>query len=51
MDDPKVMECLQLKAGEEAFVLLRVREIDGEKIIVDKDYFFRKVVQNLLRTA
>lgn len=47
VDDPKVMECLQLKAGEEAFVLLRVREIDGEKIIVDKDYFSRKVVQNL----
>lgn len=47
VDDPKVMECLQLKAGEEAFVLLRVREIDGEKIIVDKDYFSRRIVQNL----
>lgn len=23
VDDPKVMECLQLKAGEEAFVLLQ----------------------------
>lgn len=51
-NDPEVMECLQMKPDEEAFSLLRVREIDGEKIIIDKDYFSRKVVENLpLRAA
>lgn len=48
----KLMECLQLKPDEEAFSLVRVREIDGEKIIIDKDYFSRKIVPNLpLRAA
>jgi len=51
-NDPEVMDCLQMKPDEEAFSLLRVREIDGEKIIIDKDYFSRKVVENLpLRAA
>ena len=51
-NDPEVMECLQMKPDEEAFSLLRVREIDGEKIIIDKDDFSRKVVENLpLRAA
>ena len=50
--DPEIMECLQMKAGEEAFSLLRVREIEGERIIIDKDYFSRRVVENLpLRAA
>lgn len=52
INDKKVMECLQLKPDEEAFELVRVREIDGEKIIIDKDYFTRTVVPNLpLRAA
>lgn len=51
-NDPEVMECLQMKPDEEAFSLLRVREIEGEKIIIDKDYFSRRVVENLpLRAA
>lgn len=45
--DSKVMECLQLKEDDEAFVLVRVREIDGERIIIDRDYFSRKAVPNL----
>lgn len=51
-NDPEIMSCLQMKPDDEAFSLLRVREIDGEKIIIDKDYFSRKVVENLpLRAA
>lgn len=51
-NDKKVMDCLQLSPEEEAFELLRVREIEGEKIIIDQDYFSRKVVYNLpLRAA
>ena len=51
-NEPKLMEALQLGPEDEAFVLERVREIDGEKIIIDKDYFSRKVVENLpLRAA
>ena len=50
--DRKLMECLQLKEEDEAFSLVRIREIDGEKIIIDKDYFSRKAVPNLpLRAA
>lgn len=51
-NDPKLMEALQIGPEDEAFVLERVREIEGEKIIIDKDYFSRKVVENLpLRAA
>ncbi|HBE85606.1 MAG TPA: trehalose operon repressor [Lachnoclostridium sp.] len=51
-NDKKLMEALQIGPEDEAFVLERVREIDGEKIIIDKDYFSRKVVENLpLRAA
>lgn len=51
-NDPVLMEALQIGPEQEAFVLLRVREIDGEKIIIDKDYFSRKIVTNLpLRAA
>ncbi len=51
-NDKKLMEALQIGPEEEAFVLERVREIEGEKIIIDKDYFSRRVVDNLpLRAA
>ena len=50
--DKKLMAALQIGAEDEAFSLERVREIEGEKIIIDKDYFSRKVVENLpLRAA
>ena len=46
------MEALQIGPEDVAVVLERVREIEGEKIIIDKDYFSRKVVDNLpLRAA
>lgn len=51
-NDKKLMEALQLGPEDEAFVLVRVREMEEEKIIIDKDYFSRKSVKNLpLRAA
>ncbi len=51
-NDKKLMEALQIGPEDEAYLLERVREIEGEKIIIDKDYFSRKVVENLpLRAA
>lgn len=51
-NDPKLMEALQIGPEDEAFVLERVREIEGERIIIDKDYFSRRIVENLpLRAA
>ena len=51
-NDKKLMEALQIGSEDEAFLLERVREIGGEKIIVDRDYFSRKIVENLpLRAA
>lgn len=47
VNDKKVMEALQLKPNEEAFELVRVREMGGEKIIIDKDFFSRTAVPNL----
>ena len=50
--DKKLMAALQIGPEDEAFLLERDREIEGEKIIIDKDYFSRKVVENLpLRAA
>lgn len=50
--DKKLMDCLQLKPEDEAFSLVRVRKIDRERIIIDKDYLSRKIVPNLpLRAA
>lgn len=51
-NNPKLMAALQIGPEDEAFVLERVREIEREKIIIDKDYFSRKTVENLpLRAA
>lgn len=51
-NEKTLMKALQIGPDDEAFVLERVREIEGEKIIIDKDYFSRKVVENLpLRAA
>lgn len=46
-EDTDIAEKLNLKKGEEAFKLIRIREIEGEKIIIDKDYFSRKYIPNL----
>lgn len=42
-----VMRCLDLKKEDEAWRLYRVREIDGERVILDKDYLNRKYVPEL----
>lgn len=49
--DPEVMKRLDLTAAEDAYVLIRVREINGERIILDKDYINRKYAPNLTRQA
>lgn len=46
-NQPEVMQALNLQKEEEACYVLRVREIDGEKIILDIDYFARAVVENI----
>lgn len=45
--DTILMERLQVGKNDEVYKLLRVREIDGEKIIIDKDYFNRNIINNL----
>ena len=51
-NEEEIMEILKLKKEEEYFKVIRIREIENEKIIVDKDYIPRKYVPNLsLKTA
>ncbi len=51
-NEEEIMEILKLKKEEEYFKVIRIREIEDEKIIVDKDYIPRKYVPNLsLKTA
>lgn len=47
--DSDVMKKLELKSDEDAYSLIRVREINGEKIILDKDYINRKYVPELTK--
>lgn len=51
-NEDEIMEKLNLKKEEEYFKVIRIREIEGEKIIIDKDYIPRKFVPNIsLKTA
>ena len=51
-NEDEIMEELNLKKEEEYFKVIRIREIEGEKIIIDKDYIPRKFVPNIsLKTA
>lgn len=51
-NEKEIMDKLNLKKEEEYFKVIRIREIEKEKIIIDKDYVPRKYVQNLsLKTA
>lgn len=51
-NEEEIMEKLNLKKEEEYFKVIRIREIEGEKIIIDKDYIPRKFVPNIsLKTA
>lgn len=45
--ESEIMEKLNLDKTEDYFKLIRIREIEGEKIIIDKDYIPRKYVNNL----
>lgn len=42
-----IIKKLGLNKDEEYFKLVRIREIEGEKIIIDKDYLPRKYVNNI----
>ncbi|QHA91396.1 trehalose operon repressor [Bacillus sp. N1-1] len=45
-----IREQLELEAGAEVWHVLRAREIEGEKIILDRDFFSAKWVPELTRT-
>ncbi|MGA8943081.1 MAG: trehalose operon repressor [Thermoactinomyces sp.] len=47
LSDPCLTSQLGLKRPEPVWKVVRIREIDGEKIILDKDYFRQKVVPRL----
>lgn len=47
--DPCISSQLGLKRPEPVWEVVRVREIDGEKIILDKDYFRQEVVPQLTK--
>ncbi|MFP3442060.1 UTRA domain-containing protein, partial [Pantoea sp. SIMBA_133] len=42
-----IREQLELEAGAEVWHVLRAREIEGEKIILDRDFFSAKWVTEL----
>lgn len=45
--DKNIIKKLGIGESEEYFKLIRIREIEGEKIIIDKDYIPRKYVNNI----
>ena len=47
--DEKLAVQMDAKLGEEIYRVMRVREIDGEKIILDIDYFKRSYVPRLTK--
>lgn len=46
-NNSEIMKKLNLESNEEYFKIIRIREIENEKIIVDKDFFNRKYVETL----
>lgn len=46
-DDKNIQDKLELNEDEKYFKLVRIREIEGEKIIIDKDYIPKKYVNEL----
>ncbi len=46
-DEERIRELFGRHMDGEVFELVRVRSVDGERIILDKDYFKRSVVPNL----
>lgn len=47
--DEKLRKRLNIEVGEKVWKILRVRDIDDEKIILDKDYIVEKYVPNLTK--
>lgn len=47
--DKFIMKQLELSEDDEAWKVVRVREIGGKKIILDKDYFNKKFVPDLTK--
>lgn len=45
--EKEIIEKLNIGKNDDYFKLIRIREIEGEKIIIDKDYIPRKYVSNL----
>lgn len=48
-DDKTLIKKLGISNDEEGWNLIRVREIDGEKVILDKDYLNKKYVPSLTK--
>ena len=46
-DGNRIMELFEDDEEQEIYDLLRVREIEGERVIIDHDYFRRSIVPNL----
>lgn len=46
-DTKRIQEVFEKTKEEEMFELYRVRKVEGERIILDKDYFKRSIVPNL----
>ena len=46
-NEEDIMKILKLEKEEEYFKVIRIREIEKEKIIIDKDYIPRKYVPNI----
>ncbi len=49
--DDYLKEQLQIKSDDDIWKVVRVREIDGEKVILDKDYFLTSFVPELTKKA
>lgn len=47
--DKQVMKDLNISKEESVWKIIRVREIDGEKIILDKDFIVESIVPNLTK--
>lgn len=50
-DSERIHAIFDIDTNEEVFELCRVRKVEGERIILDKDYFKRSVVPNLPLSA
>lgn len=47
--DQEIMKILQIAENDEVYRVKRIRKIDGEKVILDKDFFLKTAVPHLSR--